>query len=481
MNQNDLNEIYQGFEHFFPEGGPLNNEPFLKWVNRADFVKEIKTLTEIDITSGNQKLIKDSQQVLENIAVSTEKAKTNTLTQEQLETFEKEKVAKEEKRQEAIKKSKAAVEREIQQQQELHDKLAAENKKVFVKVEEPKPQEIDPNKLQKIEDLRNQAKIDPEQFKKDLTESLKAKLAGQERVDYIAEKIALDARNGLLNPAAQKATNIEVAIFNKVSADTQFPDGIRAGAGELGFYLNSTNLSRSVLSAIDKDFAFAAFGFDPKEYAVSLSEKATPGYTETFDPKVMSEEYINLLQNQGAFLQNIGGLTQGEAQNFLMGQARNWLDGQVVSLSPEIVGVYNSPVVQQSLKFVGLGKAIPFGETFTGGAVMKIPGASSFFEGLGKVTGIDFMGSFGGKVATDAAKSLGKEVAVQAGKTAIKVGGEIAAEGATGLGHRRPRANSRPLSTNRRSNRSLSSKNGCNKNYRQGGQLGKIKNSLGWN
>jgi len=434
LTRKELDELYLGFEHFFPAGGILADTPIGNWKDRNTFIKDVRNRLGIDISKATPKDIKDLEQSLETIVTEKEKGGANVPDEVLREQQENERVKREEAQKTANENAKRDIERKIKILEERQAKINEERR--FIKIEEPPEPKIDPEKLQIIEGLRNEAKKDPEQYYKDLAENLKGKLSGQlpeAEANFIAEKVALDVTNGLIDPASQKVTNMQVAVLNKVSEDMQFSEVTRQEAGELSFYL-SNEFSRNIIGIADKDIAFAAFGSDPANYSISFSNKATSGFTSSLDPAAMNEGYSRLLENQGAFFQQISGMTQQETQNFLMSQARSWLDGQIGGLSPEIVGVYNSSVVQQGLEFVGLGKAVPFAESSIGQAAMKLPGASSFFEGLGKVTGIDFMGSFGGKVATDAAKSIGKEAAVQAGKAAITAGGEAAVGGIAGLG-----------------------------------------------
>jgi hypothetical protein len=63
--------------------------------------------------------------------------------------------------------------------------------------------------------------------------------------------------------------------------------------------------------------------------------------------------------------------------------------------------------------------------------VMKIPGASPFFEGLGKTVGIDFIGG-AGKAAATVAGQAATTVGTEAVTTGIEVAAEVGAGAATG-------------------------------------------------
>ncbi|KKU10246.1 MAG: hypothetical protein UX13_C0016G0003 [Candidatus Woesebacteria bacterium GW2011_GWB1_45_5] len=186
-------------------------------------------------------------------------------------------------------------------------------------------------------------------------------------------------------------------------------------AGEILLFQNVI-ASRNIMMGIDPDIAWAAFGASIDDFRVSLSDTQIEG-TATVNLYQMGQGYIQLLQNQSAFFDNIGSLAQTEAKSFLMGQARLWLDGQIAGMSPEIAGVYDSAAVQNALKLAGFGQPVAFGETAFGSVILKIPGAPAFLEGLGGSLGIDLVGGAGtaaATAATEAAVTVGSGAATSA-------------------------------------------------------------------
>jgi murein DD-endopeptidase MepM/ murein hydrolase activator NlpD len=407
MKQNELNELYQGFDHFFPEGAAPNNEPFGRWQNRQSFAEEIKNFTKIDISSGNPKAIKDSQQALEGLVVTTSKLESERPSTQQLETFGEEAAKRLASKEASAQKAKDEVDNLLSKQKEIQETLKA--KRVYAKVEAPQKSPL--KNPEQIEILKKQAAVSPKSFEEDLypkvksaiEPALKDKLSAEE-IDFQAKKIAYDTAKGLADPSAQENLNIQSAVLEKVGAYT--PEV--ADAAEAIGYSQNNLVSRNIIASINSDLAQEAFGPSPSDYQVTFLNESVPG-AYPVDVSQIGQGYTQLLQNQSTFLSNVGSLGQEKAQSFLMGQARTWLDGQVANMSPEIAGIYDSAAVQNALQFMGFGEPVAFSESWFGEAVLKIPGASPFFEGLG------IGGGFGAGAAASATTATAASVTTTGG------------------------------------------------------------------
>lgn len=441
LTQKDIDSLNRIFEFYFEGPTPRNTKVSagnFKFDSLDKFIEYLKQLSGL-VTERNYKSAKDAIDKInaDFTQASKEENKANALTEAERQENERIRAESEAAHKKSVADAKKSVDDAIKKQQELHDKLVAQQKKIYAKVEQPKPPKIDPEKQKYIDGLKEQAKIDPQQLTRDWTEKIKAQISPNpgdlkpEEVDFISEKTAVDFVNGLSHPEAQA----EAAILNKLVTDKKVVpkiigndliDTFRDAASQLSFYVNGNESSRSLIGKLDSDFAWAAFG-NPSSAKVSLYDHSTRGVTNIISPDQLSGGYLNLLNSQSTFFTNIQDFTAGEAKSFLMQQARSWLDNQVATMSPQIAGVYNNAFVQDLFRFVGLGQPAAFGETGIGGLIMKIPGASPFFEGLGKSLGIDFIGGAGKAAATVAGQA-----ATTVGAKVITTGIEVAAEAGAG-------------------------------------------------
>jgi hypothetical protein len=454
MKQSDLNELYLGFEHFFPEKSPPNNKPFLRWRDRADFVKEIKSLTNIDIASGNQNLIKASQQALEKIAVSTEKAEANTLTPEQLETFEKERTAKEEKRQEVIKESKAEVERAVQKQQEFHDKLAAENKKIFVKVERviapPTPEEIKADEAVAELKTKYEAGNHQREMAEDLAKVIKEKITptlgselSSEEIGVLSRDTAVKFVEAINNPevVAKYAKAAEqTAILEAAALDTRVvPEGSRVAAGNIAAIRSmSAESTRAIINASFGEGFGKFFGPPIDTFKVSFYENSVSGAAYQLDLGKIDSGYAGVLDQQSMFLGNVGGMAQEEARSFLFNKISDSVGSRIMSLPGDNVlrGLYQNEGVRNLLSITrGQPISIAVDSSFLTGFAAKVPGGMGLINGIGNIFGINLVsGGAAAEVAGGAIATVGSEAAgAVVGATAVEAAGAAAAPLTGGL------------------------------------------------
>ncbi len=431
------------------------NIPRLKlfWKNKVEFEKDIRFIT------GARSIVEANKVLERRLLTSSDKQIESNVPdrvareQQELERQERERQISEtkkkaedevkrsiEKKEEEYKKNqqnekiRKAFEEKIKSQKEIQDSL--KGKKIYAKVEAEKPPPLPDENTQKfIDEARNH----PAAFEKELTENIRAKLdqtlsgkISSEEIDVIAKKTAYDAINAINNPQVQSDINNQTAILNSLSnnkdvitktiGNPQTEILIKEASSELAFFKNSTEFSKGILSSVNENLAISVFGIDPKNLKVSFFESPIQGQTHDISLDQLSQGYQNLLGSQSEFFGNFSSIGRDQAQGYILGQARTFLDAQIANLPSDsaLAGFYNSKFGQQILSFVGLEKYTPLSGNFWGGFIQQIPGASTFFEGLGSTLGIDF-----GITAIAPAS-----VAVEG---TIAAGGVVAAEATAGV------------------------------------------------
>lgn len=299
---------------------------------------------------------------------------------------------------------KQIFDQKIQQQNQVQEAL--QEKQVYAKVTLPKNEPIDEN----VQKFIDQAKNNPQSFRNDISETIKEQLSSAQfakdfspdQISLIADKVATDTIQAINFPEKQLNANVQNAILNAIpksdtlistiSSDPKIAEFLSTAPQEMAFFNNSTELSRSVLSSINPNLARATFGPSLDEINVSLSTQLDNGFTHKIDLGQLSNDYSSLLNNQSDLFNNVSSFTKDQAQSFLLGRARTFLDSQIAKLPTEsfISNIYNSKIGQEVLNLVGLSKYAPLQDSFIGSFIQQIPGASTFLEGLGNTLGIDF-------------------------------------------------------------------------------------------
>jgi hypothetical protein len=394
----------------------------LSWVNKETFGKEIQALT------GTTSIVAAEKVLERRLTAAPLASKVPTKAERELQ--EEERIKREAQLAKATQKARADVEAAIKKQQEIQETL--KEKVVYAKVETPPPLE---ETNENITNFINEAKNHPKSFESDLAQSLKEKLSpilsenlNDEEISLLSQKVASDTVTAINNPQVQLEVDKEVALLNSFTSDTAVAptiitntetlQSLKKASAEIGFFKNSTALSRNIISFVDKDLAFKAFGPAPENIKVTFFNQPVEGYTHSLNFDQLGSGYTNLLQSQSRIFDSFSSLAKGEAKSFLLGQARTFLDSQIAKLPADstIAGLYNSAFGQQILSFVGLGKAAPFSESLIGEFVLKIPGAPAFFEGLGNFFGVDF----GITAAAPVAEVAGTTIAATEGAVAVE-------------------------------------------------------------
>jgi len=333
-----------------------------------------------------------------------------------------------------------SIKTKIQQQEKISEAL--KDKKIYAKVVLPEV----PEPTESTKQFIDQAKNYPQDFRQDLSNAINTKIStsevaqnlSKEEISILADKTANDTIFAINNPVLQTETNIQTAIMGNIAENTSVIKSVTpnpsaqeffvTAPSEISFYTNSTELSRNILASVNNDLAISVFGSDPSQIEFTYYSQPKEGYTHEIDLNKLSNGYTNLLNSQSQVLDDVTSFGKDHAKRYLMGQARNFLDKQILNLPTNsfVSQIYNSAFGQQVLDFVGLSKYIPFGNNLLGGFIEHIPGASTFFEGLGNTLGIDF------GIGTVAPAAEVTTVAVE-GAAAVTEGAVVAGEVTTGV------------------------------------------------
>jgi hypothetical protein len=457
ITKEELKALNAAFEYFFTDGGGSDARFIYNnfvWENRREFTQDLTQKSGFDIKPNDYRGAKEAIAKINQSAASAEEEKkeekpdANRPTTEQLEILEAEAEKRTEAQKKALEDAKIAVERAIEKQQKLHEQL--KGRKIYARVETTSPKPMDEKTAKFIETAKNY----PISFEKDLAEDIKQKVApslsktlGEDEIDYLSKKTAYDTVHAINDPANQASANTKTAILNAFSKEvavgrTPVSDSqlvnlnyIQNIASEVSFFENSTQTSRVILGSFDPNLAESVFGPSPESYHVSFSSQPVTGDgAYELDFGKLSSGYGDLLSSQRQVFDNLTSFGGNQINNFLLGQARNFIDSQVANLPLDstFVKIYNSAFGQEILSFFNLGKPGMLGEGVFGNIVQQIPGASSFFEGLGNSLGIDF----GFAAATPAAGVAVSEGATVVGGSAITGGIEtgIATAAAPAIG-----------------------------------------------
>ncbi len=443
LTQNNLKDILDAFEHFFPVGTVYSaDKPFTSisgeysWPNRSAFVDFIFRLTDIKIASDKDfSSMKQAQQKIVSLVagvieteepISTLPDKQTRATQEEEAKRRQEEIVKtreiakknveEEKnrlqkihqqrveQEKVFKNINEGYEKKIETLKEIEPELV--DKVIYVKVEPPPLEKPDAN----IERFIKEVKTHPQEFRDEISNNIRESFTNSDlannlsadEISIIADKTATDIVFAVNNPSLQVESNYQVAIldslsksdnvFDKVSGSPAVKEFLKTAPSEMAFFKNSTQLSRNVLSSFNQKLATAVFGHDPQKIKITFYETYVEGCTHSTNLGELNNGYSDLIQTQSQFGSQIASLGKGQAKQFLMGHARTFLDQQVAMLPKQslLKGLYNGAFGQKLLNFVGLTKHAPFQENFFLGLLRQIPGASPFMETLGGALGINF-------------------------------------------------------------------------------------------
>lgn len=356
-----LHEYYEGFDHFLPEGKPSINAPFRNWKNLKDFEEDVESHTGVDIKSESRKSIKDSQQILESL-VSGEVAgnvPSKSLRESQAAEAEKSKEAHDQ----AVRNAKVDVERMIEKQKELHERLVKTKPRIYAKIEDPKI-EVSENTRSKIKQLKDANIPQLTQGIEDSLKSFKGQVSDEEihLLAYNAAVKGVEAANYInknLDEARQSAILEAVSkneeVLQKVIGDKTSVNGIQNASSELSVFQKLQTVGpKSIWKNFDKEMADALFP-SSVSFKVSLSETQLPGYSTTIAPEGLIQGYSTFLSSNAEFFGRLVDLPIDKFKEELMSKATTWLSGQVASNFPELASFIASPETQTLMASLGIG------------------------------------------------------------------------------------------------------------------------------
>lgn len=436
ITRQELGEIYEAYDHFFP-AGVFNQKdiPFGNWKNKKEFVGFIKEKTKVDISSGNPKLIKDSQLALERIVINEEKAESNRPSNEQLEVLEKEAEERLAKQKETTENAKNNVEAGIKRQEELHTSL--KNKKIYAQVKRnekaPTSEEIKADQV--AAELKSKVELKPDQTPLDRQKQVAAVAAKiieervapilekdltREEIRFRSERAAVKLAEALENPQViENNTSFteKTAVFEAMATNSKVvPDGGQIAAGNIAA-IRSMSIEGDramVVAAFGEGFG-KYFGLPASAFDVSLSDNPVRGANEVNLGEI-STQYGQILSQQSSLLDSISGFAKGQARDFIFKQFSSSIESKIAT------GASNE-IIKNILSGVSGGSVtISVDSAFLTNFAANIPGGMGIINGIGNLFGINIVsggaaGAVGGAVAT-----AGAEAAAGAAGGAVAAG-----------------------------------------------------------
>jgi len=348
-------------------------------------------------------------------------------------------------------KSNQDVRDAIKKQQEFHDKLAAENKKIFVKVERviapPTPEEIKADEIVAELKTKYEAGNHQREMAEDVAKVIEEKITPTLESELSSEEIGVLSRNtavkfveAINNPkvvANYTKTAEQTAILEAAALDTRIiPEGSHIAAGNIAAIRSmSAESTRAIINASFGEGFEKFFGPPINTFKVSFYENSVSGATYQLDLGKIDSGYAGVLDQQSMFLGNVGGMAQEEARSFLFNKISDSVGSRIISLPGDnaLRGLYQNEGVRNLLSIAG-GQPISIAadSSFLTGFAAKVPGGMSLINGIGNIFGINIVSGGAASVAGGAVATVGGEVAgAVAGATAVEAAG-IAAIPLTG-------------------------------------------------
>lgn len=397
MRESDLNDYYQAYEHFFPEGVVYQNDtPFLRWENKEDFVKDIKDKTGIDTSSGDPKLIEESQLILAKLTPP----EATTPGKEQLKTLK----AEAQKRTEA---QKTAAEEGKRQTREYI-------KNVYAKLEsQPKP-ELSKKEQEAIDAIKQAAKADPQGFTQELANEIETKITplkeqglSDEEIKILSKQTAATITQNLqqIDSPDYTPVSVQVAILSSLAQNEKIAGEDSSKVAEnLAVYKGVPDrITRKITeNTLGDKFTQIIFGPSPDRIKVTLSQTPQEGFNYQIDLAQLKQGSQQLTKKQNFFLEQAKqvkglGIGQvGQARSFVLRQAGSAIEKRIAAIPAQsVAGKFLSSVEAKSLLFTtfGVGEPVAWETTnWLAGLVIKIsPQTAPFLSGLGKLIGVDLV------------------------------------------------------------------------------------------
>lgn len=456
ITRSEAQEFYDAFDHFFPDSGDYINSSYLKWSDRKAFTDDIKAKTNVDITSGNPRLIKNSQDVLESLVVGkAEEAKETTETvpdKARREAMEAERVRRETALKESAANAKKEVEAAIKRQQEIHEKL--KGKTIYRKVTTPQEAALSAEKVAALEVMRNGARSNPKDATDALAKEIEARIRSsippgvdEANITALSKRAASRVIQNLRgNSLAEEALTANKLLSQKDLLNQIAPSESQAlldSAANVG-------TTQIIEYHIDQKIITNAFG-DGAEYMlgpknidnINIELSATPkdGF-EAYDLSKITGQQLEFLDHQGFIFDSIRGYGAAELKSVFLRQVGTWIENSIPT-EGFAAEVFQSSAFQAAFSYFGLGEPIIWeGTTFFGRTAIQF-GLGDTFGYLGRFTGFNFGVSeasaaivaesseagatIGGAAGVSAAAILAGETTATAGAIAT-TGGIMASE-----------------------------------------------------
>jgi len=182
-----VDELYVGFEHFFPDSGSFINSQIANWKTRQEFIDYIKTITGVDISKYSLKEIKEVEAKFEEKLSELDKQEKTTQNEEQSAISEEELKHREASKAEADKSAKEAVEKALEQKRKI---IVSTNEKL-------KTVSLTPQEKEKIFKLAQAIKTDQGTAQKII----------EEKIQSSVDKSSIDVKENISPTVIKKTTS----------------------------------------------------------------------------------------------------------------------------------------------------------------------------------------------------------------------------------------------------------------------------------
>lgn len=214
----------------------------VSWPNPDEFAKAVQEITsqKDDLKRAYAILYEKWEQKLAE--EKSGKAEKTTLTKEELKTLEEEAEKQKAQRREAATKSQADVQQFVDQQQKIAKEVreaqkTLKDKKIYVKVSQPKPIKLTPKEQKAYKKLQNLAQKTPHILIEDLTKIIETKIPKEiqinikpEEIHYYSEFISVNVVNNLR--AGPVAVNKEPIILASLANRPEVVSKVVPGKAE---------------------------------------------------------------------------------------------------------------------------------------------------------------------------------------------------------------------------------------------------------
>jgi len=422
------------------------------WSTNSEFLRYITDLTQTeDVRSASNILYSTLTKVPKyeapTMTGAPESSAATVPSKAQREVQEEELTSREARIKTSVDKAKSDVEAEIQRQEKLREKL--QETKVKVKVEEPKPAQLNEDEQAALNKLREAAQKSPKQLYDQIEPKIETRLresvagASDQQISAAA-KVGAYRTLTELRGQEKLVDNISIA-----TAVVQHPQVVVSSVADAETFEQLKNTAERVIATqaleykFDWEISSATFGesftenvFGPKNLdLVRTTFSSTPqeGYKD-FDLSSISNNYTETLTNDNFVLQNVEGFATDKIQSKILGRIGTWAESKLPQGFVEQALSNKAIVAALDIFGVNIGPSIAWEGTTMFGRLAISTGYGPVVGWIGEFTGINLGVSM---AATSVATEVAGETiatAALAGTETLMTAGSVGASTIAGIG-----------------------------------------------